>query len=281
MDLRWKAGITGLAVVAGVLLASVGPFGDATPAARGRSAQDPANGSSARGPAGEVPLATDPSAAPGPSTVGALRATVAPLETTGHDVTMKTVGALTRGSVDTAHHTTAVAITQDTAEFDEMVVGGQVFVRLNIDPDTNKQLGVSPAKWMRVDRHRLPAHNDLPVPLDAADPVDMPGILDGVTSVRRVDADDYAGTIDLTRVTGYNRPDATEVASAGKAATHVPFTLATDPGHRMIQFSVHANGFDPALNLDVNYSNYGNPDTVTPPPATVPVPADVYPLFAS
>ncbi len=275
MDLRWKVGIAGLAVVAGVLLASVGPFGDAAPAAHRSSPVGPA----ARGPLGEIPLASGPSVAPGPSTVDALRATVAPLATTGHNVTMKTVGATTRGSVDAARRTTAVAITQDSSEFDEMVAGGQVYLRINIDPDTNKQLGVSPSRWMRVDPGKMPARNDLPVTMSAADPVGMPGILDGVTSVRRVDADDYAGIIDLTRVTGVNRPDASEVARAGKAARHVPFTLATDPRHRVIEFSVDANGFDPALDLDANFSNYGNPDTVAPPATTSPVPADVYALF--
>lgn len=278
MDLRRKTGVIGVLAAAGLVIAAATPM-----SSTGRAVTAPGPRQHDFQPVtGSVLVAPRqaPNQPPGPVTMAALRATVAQLGDTGHNVTMKTIGAVTTGSVDAAGGNTSISINQDAStEFDELVTGGKVYVRLNLDPASNDQLGVDPDKWMTLDPRKLPAHNLLPLQPDASDPVDMPGILDGVTAVRRVDASNYVGTIDLTKVRGHNQPDAGEVAAAGKPATRAPFTLTTDGQGRIVQFSVDASGFDATLSLDVNYTNYGTQDTVTAPASSVPAPPGVYALF--
>ncbi|HKD98582.1 MAG TPA: hypothetical protein VKB69_13465 [Micromonosporaceae bacterium] len=277
MDLRWKAGITGVVVAAGAVVAAAGP---AQPGPHHHAALGPRAGSATL--LGSAIVAPRPaaSAPPGPVSVDVLRATTAHLTDTGHNVTMKTIGAVTTGSVDPARRITAVAISEDgVTEFVEMVVHGTVYVRMDIDPTTNDQMGVDPKTWMRLDGRKIAADSALPLLPTAVDPVDMPGILDGVTAVKRVDATNYVGTIDLAKVDGHNRPDPIEVQVAGKPATRAPFRLTTDDQGRIAQFSVNTNGFDPTLSLDVSFTNYGTQDTVTPPGSSVPAPASVYALF--
>jgi hypothetical protein len=276
MDLHRKAGLLGIVVATGLVIAAAVPAsstGGTVPSGP-RHDYRPVTGSAVVAPRPQ------PSQPPGPVRVAVLRSAVAHLADTGHNVTMKTASAVTTGSVDAADGTTAISINQDaSAVFDEMVVGGTVYVRLNLDPASNHQLGVDPQKWMRLDPGKMPRHNLLPLQPDASDPVDMPGILDGVTAVRRVDATNYVGTIDLTKVRGHNLPDPIEVSAAGKPATRVPFRLTTDDQGRVLQFSVNASGFDPTLSLDVNYTNYGAQDTVSAPASSVPAPAGIYALF--
>lgn len=227
-----------------------------------------------------APTPAPTAAAAGPA-LDALRATVKALDTTSHNVTMTTQGSQSRGSVDPVAGTSAVVVTQDAAEFDETVAGGTTWVKLNIDPDTNSELGISAQKWMLLDPTRLAPDNTLPIPSTGADPIDMPGILASVRNVTQIDPQHFRGTLDLTAVSGRNTPDPEEVAQAGAAATAVPFTATADASLRITEFKVDASGFDSGLSLDVTYSGWGNPSPVATPLAAVPAPDDLYDIFTN
>lgn len=209
----------------------------------------------------------------------ALLATIQPLTTTSHDVRMETAQAVSVGSCDPVVGTSTFVDRQGSMEFDETVRGGTVWIRINIDPDTNRQLGVTPDQWLRLDSARIGDGDALPIPRDGADPVDMPGILDGVTDVRRADAHRFTGTIDMTKIGGRNVPDTGELEHAGEPATHAPFALTTDPAGRVATFRIDTSNFDPSLAISVAYSDYGNATPVTAPATSVPAPAAVYRIF--
>jgi hypothetical protein len=132
---------------------------------------------------------------------------------------------------------------------------------------------------MQLDTAQIAADNQLLVQPDGSDPVDLPGIMTGVTAIHRIDATHLAGTIDLTRITGHTRPDPDEVKKAGAAAKKVPFTITADALGRVTNFTVDANAFDPILSVNVTFSDYGSGAAVTTPPASVPAPQNVYSLF--
>ncbi len=211
----------------------------------------------------------------------ALTASVNSLETVSHNVSMRTQGSMSRASVDPIAGTSAVVVTQDAEEFDETVAGGTIWVKLDIDPDTNDSLGISPQNWMVMDSKRLASDNTLPLQSDGSDPIDMPGILGGIADVRQTDPRHFDGTLDLTKVAGRNTPDTDEVRQAGEAATAVPFTVTLDAGLRIVAFSVDASKFDPGLSIDVNYSDYGNPSPVATPLSAIAAPDDLYDIFTN
>src|SRR5262245_34434996 len=122
MDLRWKAGITGVVVAAGAV---VGPGGPGPPRPHPPAGLGPRAGSAALPGRPIVAPRPGASAPPGPVSADVPRATAAHVTDTGHNVTMKTIGAVTTGSVDPAQRITAVAISEDgVTEFVEMVVHG-------------------------------------------------------------------------------------------------------------------------------------------------------------
>jgi hypothetical protein len=193
---------------------------------------------------------------------------------------MRTADSESHGSIDPVGSTSAVVVTQGRSEFDETVDGGRIYVRLDIDPDTNRQLGVDPNKWMLLDPTRLAPDNTLPLQPDGGDPIDMAGILTGVTSVTRSDPTHFAGTLDLTAIAGRNTPDPDEVRQAGAAATKAPFTAVADDQNRLVSFAVDTSGFDPGLGIEIVYSQFGAAPPVTVPTATVPAPDGLYDIFA-
>jgi hypothetical protein len=107
----------------------------------------------------------------------------------------------------------------------------------------------------------------------------MRGIMTGMTSLHRIDANHLGGTLDLARVTGHTLPDPEEVARAGAAATKAPFTVTADAQGRITDFRVDTKAFDPTLSLDVVFSNYGAGAPIVSPATTVPAPKNVYTLF--
>jgi hypothetical protein len=221
--------------------------------------------------------ATQPSA----SLLDELQATLGALDTMSHNVTMKTSNSLTRGTVDPVAGTSAIVVTQDTSEFDETVSGGSIWVKLDIDPATNRQLGVSPDTWMELDLGKLAPSNTLPIPADGSDPMDMAGIFAGVTDVAAVDSRHFVGTIDLGQVAGRNTPDPEEVRQAGAAANAAPFRVTADTKGRITEFLIDASAFDPNLSIDVTYGDYGVAKPVSTPPTAIPAPDDLYDLFVS
>lgn len=224
-----------------------------------------------------------PAAAPSgdPAAVAALTRSIAPLETLSHKVQMTTSRSKIQAAVDPPGGAGMLTDQEGSSQFAETVLGGQVWLSLDIDPNTNKQLGITPNTWMSLDPTKLPKNNALPIPPDASDPVDMPGILSGFNSVQQDSANQLSGTLDLTKITGRDRPDPNEVRQAGAAAKKVPYTLTIDGQHRISEFNADASGFDPGLSADIKYSSWGADPNVKAPSSSVPAPDALYTVLAN
>jgi hypothetical protein len=230
-------------------------------------------------PANTVPTSAPLSASAGALDLGPMAAMTAALSTTGHDTTMTTRSSTTVGAVDPADHTASAVAKGSGAEIDEIVANGKIFVRADLGTELDQEGGISPTVWMRVDPGQIGKTNELLIQPDGSDPVDMAGIMTGITALERVDGHHLHGTIDLTKVSGHTQPDADEVSRDGAAVARVPFTVTADAHGRISMFHVDADSFDPSLSLTVAYTDYGSPSRITPPATSVPAPATVYGLF--
>ena len=236
-----------------------------------------AAGSASAPPAG---AAQPPAPAPAPD-LGPLNAMTAALASTPHKIVMSTPGSSTTGAVDPAHHAARAVATTAEFEIDEVVSGGMVDVKANLGTETNGQLGITPTVWMKLDTSKLSPDNALLIQPDGTDLVDLAGIENGMTSLHAVDARHLTGTIDLTQVTGHTVPNPQEVLQAGTPATRAPFRVTADAQGRISEFTVDTSSFDPALGLDVRYSDYGAPEQVVLPGSSAPAPASIYQIFGS
>lgn len=217
-----------------------------------------------------------PAADPG---LAALRASLSGLNTMSHNVQMSTLQSVVRASMDPANGSGTLFDQEGPSQFVETVVDRQIWLKINIDSQTNSQLGITPTMWLALDMSRVPPHNALPIPADASDPIDMPGILNGVTSVDHPAPTVFTGTLDLTKITGRNQPDKGEVQRAGPGARSAPFTASTDANNRLVEFHVDSSGFDVGLSLDVTYSAYGAASRVQAPTSSVPAPDALYSIL--
>jgi hypothetical protein len=211
--------------------------------------------------------------------LGALNAMTQALATTSHDVVMRTKTSSVTGSVHPTTKAAAAVAKARGLQIDEVVQKGSVWIRANLGATLNNEVGISPHAWMRLDPDRISKANQLLLQPDGSDPVDMHGIMTGITSLQQVNAQHLRGVIDLTKVTGHTVPDPDELTKAGKPATHVPFTVTADTDGRITDFAVDANAFDAILSLDVAYSAYGAGTPVVAPPTSVPAPQTLYGVF--
>jgi hypothetical protein len=270
------------ATVVGAVPATVA-FAAPTAASGTVEALAPGAASPVAAPAPVTAAPAVPAAAPSgdPAAVAALTQSVAALNALSHKVEMTTSRSKIRAAVDPPGGAGMLTDQEGASQFAETVLGGQVWLKLNIDPNTNKQLGITPNTWMSLDSAKLPKNNALPIPPDASDPVDMPGILSGVNSVQRDSANQLSGTLDLTKISGRDRPDPNEVRQAGAAAKKVPYTMLLDGQHRISEFNADASGFDPGLSADIKYSSWGADPNVKAPSPTVPAPDALYTVLAN
>ncbi|HEY1485706.1 MAG TPA: hypothetical protein VGF84_06360 [Micromonosporaceae bacterium] len=224
--------------------------------------------------------AAQPMAEPsGPVDLDPLSAMTTALRTTGHNVTMTTQGSTMVGAVDPAHGAADADAKGFGLDLDEVVVNGQIYVKVDLGASTDQQDGIMPNVWMRLDPKQINAANELLVQPNASGPVDIAGIAAGITELRRDDARHLEGTIDLTKISGHTTPDPDEVTRAGTAATRVPFAVTADANGRITRFQVYAGTFDPGLSLRVDYSGYGSPHAIAAPASSVPAPPSIYALF--
>jgi hypothetical protein len=217
--------------------------------------------------------------ASGGTDLAALTAMASALGTTGHNVMMRTEASTMKGAVDPAHKTSMATVSNGTISIDEIVSNGKVFVRANFGPNIDSQLGIAPDAWMMMDPARIMPNNALLIQPNGTEPVDLAGISTGITSLTRTDPQHLKGTIDLTKVTGHTVPNPDEVSKAGLKATSVPFTVRADSSGRISELAVTADAFDPALSLDVLYTDYGSPTAISVPTGSTPAPDNMYSVF--
>jgi hypothetical protein len=166
----------------------------------------------------------------------------------------------------------------NSAKIDMVAANTDFWLKLNLG-NANQSMGISTDKWLHIDAARLGAGSNLPVdPSGGA--ATATGLLTGAVGVQQVDSQHFTGTIDLTKATGVAGISQDLLTKAG-AKTTVPFTAALDSQGRLADLKLDLSSIDPSLALEVSYSDYGSPVTVTKPdPAMVAeAPDSVYQFF--
>ncbi|GAB7048027.1 hypothetical protein JCM9534A_31530 [Catenuloplanes indicus JCM 9534] len=163
------------------------------------------------------------------------------------------------------------------------VVGAESWVRITFDADRDLPgLPELPDRWLKVDPARTGGDADaLPTSFTPADvdPGNAGALLATASGVTGTGTGTYAGTLDLTGVTGWEQID---VAKAGDTVEAVPFTATVDPAGQLTALTVEipAIGAVPAYSYEVTYA-YGGATAVAPPAAaeTAETPEILYELF--
>jgi hypothetical protein len=213
----------------------------------------------------------------------ALVASIEQLNQTPYKYHMVSGGLTGDGSADptTKSATASLSGTSqgDTAKIDMVAVGTDFWLKLNLG-NANQSMGISTDKWLHIDTARLGAGANLPVdPSGGA--ATASGLFTGLANVQQTDSQHFTGTIDLTKVTGVSGVNPDLLSRAGVKATSVPFTATLDSQNRLSDLKVDLSAIDPSLALEVSYSDYGTPVTVTKPdPSMVAeAPDSVYKFF--
>lgn len=248
----------GLATMATVALTLAG-CGDGGSATTGASAPTPAGGASA--PASASAGTADPAA------VEALTKATSQLGTTSFKVTATSgAGFKLTGAVDPAQGagTADLRATGPNAEVNvkTLLTGQDLYLQV---PGITKA-----GTWTHVDVARLPEGANVGLRPGQIDPVNTSKLLNSSTDVRSTGDNTYAGTLDLSKAIGLAGVSQVTIDESGAQAEKVPFTAKLDAQGRISELTVEI----PAVNgqaaqpLEVLYSDYGVPVTVTKPAAS-------------
>ena len=118
--------------------------------------------------------------------------------------------------------------------------------------------------WTHVDVSRLPEGANIGLRPGQLDPVGTANLLGTSTDVHATGGNSYAGTLDLTKAAGLAGLSQVTIDGYGAAASNVPFTAGLDAQGRLTELTVKLPQGDP---IEVLYSDYGAPVTVTKPAA--------------
>jgi hypothetical protein len=197
----------------------------------------------------------------------ALLASTKTLASTSHKFTIKSSGLTGQGAADPAAK--AVALTMSgtqsgvSVKMDFVAINTDVYMKIDFGA-LNRQVGIDPAKYMHLDATKLGSNSNLPVQ-PGGDPVEMNGILAGLVDVTTTDGRNFTGTLDLTKATGSSTLISAAVAKVGDKAKAVPFTAVLDDNGRMTDLKIDGSGIDPALGIEVSFSDFGTAADVTKP----------------
>lgn len=232
------------------------------------------------------PKASTQSASPSVAPADALAAAATSLNGKGYDMTLTAANVSGKGSVDPANH--AVTFDAKASEGGQTVelvltgIGSDLWAKIDLGA-LNSQIGINPSKWLKIDATKVDAST---IGLDLSnlsDVLDIGSLIKAVSNVQRTDATHLTGTIDLTNLSGVEKPDADTLTKAGAAAKSVPFTATLDDQGRLSDLKINGDSIDSGLSVDIALSNVGSPTAVTPPPAAdvVPAPAAIYQILGN
>ncbi len=217
----------------------------------------------------------------------ALAASILPLATSSYQFTITSAALTGNGAADQATQAATLTAT-GTAEgvsikLDFIRIGNDAYAKLDFG-GLNGQLGIQSDKYLHLDVTKLGASPSLPLNLTGS-PVDLAGLLTGVNDdVKTTDGGrTYTGTIDLTKATGDNVPDADVLKNVGDKAKAVPFTAKLDDQGRLSDLKIDGSAIDPQLSFETSITGYGTAANVTKPDDSqvVEAPDSVLKLFSS
>jgi hypothetical protein len=232
--------------------------------------------------AGSATTSASPSVAP----ADALVAAATSLNGKGYDMTLTAASVTGKGSVDPTNH----AVTFDakaseggqTFELNLTGIGSDLWAKIDLGA-LNSQVGLDPTKWIKIDATKVDESSIGLNLSNLSDVLDIGSLTKAVSNVQRTDATHLTGTIDLTSLTGTEKPDADALKKAGAAAKSVPFTATLDDQGRLSDLKINGDSIDTGLSVDIAVSNVGSPTAVTAPPTAevVPAPAAIYQILGS
>ena len=231
--------------------------------------------------AGGTPTtATSNAASPSPSAPApkdALLASTKLLDEATFEFQVKQAEQTAKGKLDPVKQMAAITMSAKeegaSLTMDVVVIGTDIYLKIDLGATLNKQLGVNKAKWMVIDGTKLTNKDALPT--DTTGGVIANDILGGLVSVERVDETHFKGTVDLTKAENFG-PDKDVLTKVGDKAKAVPFTATLDTKGRLTEIKTDGTGVDPALTIDMTFSNFGGAVSITKPAGATPAPAAVY-----
>jgi hypothetical protein len=190
------------------------------------------------------------------------------------------------GSVDPNAHAATVDFHGTEAgnpvNVDFTQIGDKFYAKLDLG-SLQSQLGVPADQWMSIDESKLTGAQAVPFDMSGStDALDVAGLLTSVSDVTYPNPSDptrISGTVDLTAATGVGAPDPSDLKDAGAAAKSTPFTATIDDQGRLTDLKIDADAYDGNLSDEIMYSDFGSPDAVSAPAASVPAPASAYAFF--
>jgi hypothetical protein len=226
-------------------------------------------------------------ASPSPSPLApkdALAASVKQLTATTYDMNITSQEMTGNGSADPAGKKAAISASGTVEgmkiKMDIVAIGTDSWVKLDFGTELNQQLQIKSTNWYHLDLAKLGSKSSMPLDPSTGDSLDMAGVMAGIVTAERVDAQHYRGTMDLTSMTGVAAPGADELKKAGDKAKSVPFTATVDAQGRLTELKVDASSIDPTLSMTVTFSNYGSATPVQKPAGTiVEAPQSVYDMY--
>ncbi|MFF5229750.1 hypothetical protein [Dactylosporangium sp. NPDC000521] len=213
-----------------------------------------------------------------------LLAAVDALDGTSHTYKIKQGNKTGEGRIDPANKAAMMSMGGRVEKLDisvaYTVVAPELWVKADFGPLLNKEWGLDPAHWLRIDRSKVGASATLPI-----DPAGAPRLgltelcKDGLGEVERTDATHYKGTVDVTAADTVLAPSSDAVRKAGTKAKAVPFTATVDAKGRLTDFTVDGDAIDPELSMRLTFAGFGSVQPVTEPADAIPAPDSVYELF--
>ena len=229
---------------------------------------------------------SSPATSAPPSADAALVGAIAAISGQSYDLTLSAAGSTGSGSVDPSHqavHLDAKA-SQDGNELKLSLtaMGTNLWVKLDLGP-LNKQAGLNPAKWIKVDASKIDLSSLGIDILNSTDVLDLSPMQKAMSNVKLADPTHITGTIDLTALTGALSPDSDALTKAGAAAKTVPFTVTLDNQGRFKELKIDGDSIATGLSVDIGVSNIGSGKKVAAPPASqvIPAPSVIYQILGS
>lgn len=257
------------------LLLVVGTAGCGTNGQAGAGSTAPSAGTA------ESVSTTSAAGAPSATTAApndALSAAVTALSTTSYKLHMQQSDGSVTGEIDpaakTAQVTSTGTVSGQNISVGYTVITPDVWTKIDLGATLNKQLGLTPGTWMHIDRTKVTDRSQLPV--NAAGEFTIGTLLTGVANVQQTDSTHYTGTVDLTDTNSLLSPDKDALTKAGAKAKAVPFTATLDDQGRLTSFKEDGATIDPALTVEITFTDFGAPMSITKPAGAIEAPAAIY-----
>ncbi len=161
-----------------------------------------------------------------------------------------------------------------------VVIGTNMWAKVDLGAQANKALGIPTGKYMHIDSTKVGNKAALGLNVAAgSDPAGTVALLQGAAAAQRIDDTHYRATLDLTRAADSILAQDT-VNKLGDKAKAVPATMTLDGQGRLIELDLDLGAGDI---VKVTYTGYGTPVTVNQPAkaSVVEAPQQVYALFNS